>query len=179
MGDPGNVPYTPDSFGPKRFDNPIRNSYGHPVPRVDGKLQSKGERSRALVRESSFTEAVDSVTYDLKGAYRDNKNLKALTRKFDYRRAENRVVVTDCVAFEGSGSFETALITEGKITKLAEDRYRFTSTDGKAAATCQIAVTGATWQVVEEVLPQVTKRRFAIVLDKPVAEAEIKVAWEK
>ena len=118
MGDPGNCKYGLDTFGPKRFDNPMRNSFGHPVPRVDGHLQSKGAVSRAKVVRTAFSDDRDFGAYDMKGAYREATNVTALTRSLEYRRAENRVVVTDKVAFDGTGRFETALVTFGKVEEL-------------------------------------------------------------
>ena len=164
MGDPGNVAYDLDTFGPKRFENPMRNSYGHPVPKVDGHLQSKGLHSRAHVLDVSFVDERDSVTYDLKDAYRTATNLVALTRTLDYMRAEGRVVVTDKVAFDGTGAFETALVTFGTITDIGNGEYVFDSANGKVSARCRISVKGAKWHLAQERMPMEAGSQFAGVM---------------
>ncbi|MFA5859999.1 MAG: heparinase II/III family protein, partial [Elusimicrobiota bacterium] len=40
--DPGVGSYNRDYFGPKRYENLFTNSYSHPVPVIDGKLQQPG-----------------------------------------------------------------------------------------------------------------------------------------
>ena len=189
MGDLGNSKYTYDTFGPKRFENPLRNSYGHPVPRVDGRLQSSGERSFATVLRTSFSEVEDRVVYDMKTAYRDVKNLKSLVRGFRYDRASNRVEVVDRVVFDGKGMFETAFTTTGKVEDLGNGIYRFVSRNGQASACCRVRVKGATWHFAQEQLPgevgsqwntpgkSFPAYRQAVVLDEPVETADVSVLW--
>lgn len=189
MGDLGNSLYKLDTFGPKRFDNPLRNSYGHPVPRVDGKLQSGGADACARILESSFSDAEDRVVYDLRTAYRAVTNLTVLTRTFRYLRPEGRVIVSDHVSFDGKGAFETALTTTGKVADLGNGFYRYVSPDGKATAVCHVRVTGGAWHFADEELPgevgsqwntpgkTFKARRQAVVLDGPVDNAEIEVEW--
>ena len=189
MGDLGNSAYTLDTFGPKRFDSPLRNSFGHPVPRVDGKLQSGGAEAFATVLGNSFSDAEDRVVYDLRTAYRTVTNLTALTRTFRYLRAEGRVVVTDRVTFDGKGTFETALTTTGTVTDLGNGAYRYIAPDGRSAAVCRIRVAGAKWHFADEALPgevgsqrkapgtSSKARRQAIVLDESVGDAEVEVVW--
>ena len=189
MGDLGNSVYTLDTFGPKRFENPLRNSFGHPVPRVDGKLQSGGAEAFATVLGNSFSDAEDRVVYDLRTAYRTVTNLTALTRTFRYLRAEGRVIVTDRVAFDGKGTFETALTTTGTVTDLGAGAYRYVARDGQTAGVCRIRVTGAKWHFTDEELPgklgsqqnstgkSFKARRQAVALDEPVGDAEVEVIW--
>ena len=189
MGDLGNSKYTYDTFGPNRFKNPLRNSYGHPVPRVNGSLQSPGEQSFASVVRSAFSDGEDSVTYDLTTAYRDAKGLKRLERTLRYRRATNEVDVVDHVVFDGTGAFETAFTTTGKVEELGDGVYRYTSRDGAASACCRISVAGAKWHFAREELPgevgsqwntagkSFKAYRQAVVLDEPVGEAMVTVTW--
>ncbi|MBR4617543.1 MAG: heparinase II/III family protein, partial [Kiritimatiellae bacterium] len=189
MGDPGNCKYGLDTFGPKRFENPMRNSFGHPVPKVDGHLQSKGVMSRAKVVRTAFSDERDFVEYDMKSAYREARNLVALARSLEYLRTEGRVVVTDKVAFDGRGRFETALTTFGKVEDIGGGSYRFSSLNGKVSAECKVSVKGAGWHLEKELLPESAGSQFegqtkakplrvAIVLDEPVHEAEVRVTWE-
>lgn len=190
MGDLGNSKYTYDTFGPNRFKNPLRNSYGHPVPRVDGLLQSSGEKSFGTVVHTAFSEEEDMVVYDLATAYRDVKGLKRLERGFRYRRAANEIDVVDKVVFDGrKGTFETAFTTTGTVEDLGGGVYRYVSRDGKASARCRIRVKGSAWHFTREELPgevgsqwKIPGKNFpayrqAVVLDEPVAEAKITVTW--
>lgn len=189
MGDPGNSKYGLDTFGPKRFENPMRNSFGHPVPRVDGHLQSKGVMSRAKVVQAVFSDDRDFVEYDMKSAYRDVTNLLSLTRSLEYCRAEGRIVVADKVTFNGKGKFETALTTYGRVEDVDAGLYKFTAKDGNAEVFCKVSVNGASWHLERQQLPdgagsQVEEHakskplRAVIVLDDPVHETEVKVTWE-
>jgi hypothetical protein len=42
LTDPGRGLYTKQYFGPERYENIFVNSYGHSVPRIDGRLQHEG-----------------------------------------------------------------------------------------------------------------------------------------
>ena len=190
MGDPGNCKYGLDTFGPKRFENPMRNSFGHPVPRVDGHLQSNGVMSRAKVLRTEFSEGVDFVEYDMKSAYREATNVVSLTRSLEYRRTGNRVVVTDRVTFDGKGRFETALTTFGRVEDVGSGEYRFTDVEGRAAVSCKVSVKGSSWHLEQEQLPEIAGSQFegrakskpfrlSVVLDEPVREAEVVVEWKK
>ena len=188
MGDPGNTKYDNDTFTSKRYRNPMRNSFGHPVPRVAGMLQSGEKAARAEVLESSFSEERDVVSYDMKGVYRNVQNLASLVRTFDYNRAKGCVTVTDKVSFNAAERFETALITLGTVEELGGGTFRFTDNTGKVAAKCTVKVKGGKWHVEHETIPVVSRSkklkkgskplRFAIVLDTPTANAEVSVLWE-
>ena len=143
---------------------------------------------RAHVLDVSFSDRRDSVTYDMKDAYRTATNLVALTRTMEYLRTEGKVVVTDKVAFDGKGAFETALVTFGKIADEGNGEYVFTSADGKVSARCRISVKGAKWHLSQDRLPMEAGSQFArakktkplraaVVLDEPVHEAEVAVSW--
>ena len=76
------------------------NSYGHPVPVVNGNLQ---RRATAACNSSyktvgvlwkNFTKTVDSIIYNLKGAYNEPL-LNSLTRKMVYSRLYSTFVITD------------------------------------------------------------------------------------
>ena len=45
--DPGAEVYTARTFSSKRYDSGVLNSFGHPVPRVAGKLQRSGRQAEA------------------------------------------------------------------------------------------------------------------------------------
>ena len=145
--------------------------------------------SRAKVLKAAFSDDRDFVEYDMKSAYREAANLVALTRSLDYWRTGGRAIVTDKVTFNGKGRFEVAFVTFGKVEDLGNGSYRFTNLGGKVPAECRVSVRGARWHLEKEQLPEEAGSQFdgrakskplraAIVLDDPVHEAEVKVAWE-
>jgi hypothetical protein len=120
LTDPGAEVYTKRTFSRQRYAGDLLNSFGHPVPLVAGRQQPPlpgeytvgvGRDVFARVRESSFTDAADSVTLDLSGDYRV-PILRELTRRFTHEReGDGRIEVVDRVRYEVAAAFETALIT--------------------------------------------------------------------
>lgn len=109
--DPGSEIYTARTFSKQRYESPVINSFGHPVPRVAGKLQSKGKQARAKVLAHSFSKAKDELTFDIASAY-DVPELKKLRRTFVFSRTGlGSLTVADSVEFDSPQKFETALIT--------------------------------------------------------------------
>ena len=112
--DPGNENYTGRTFGARRYESKVLNSFGHPVPVVAGQLQSKGPAAAARTLAIEFTEAADTLVLDLRAAY-PVKSLKKLVRTFVYsRKGRTGLTVTDDVAFDTPKTFGTALITFSK-----------------------------------------------------------------
>jgi hypothetical protein len=113
--DPGGEVYTARTFSARRFDSAVLNSFGHPVPRVAGRLQESGRSAAARVLRTAFSDAQDTLVLDLSAAYRVT-GLKKLTRTFIFTRGKTTVEtgaiqVIDEVEFAAPQQFETALIT--------------------------------------------------------------------
>lgn len=108
--DPGRDTYVRDTFSEKRFTSGIMNSFGHPVPRVAGRLQRDGADARAVTVRTEFTDAVDIWEIDLTAAY-DAPELKRLTRTFTFSRAAGgRLEIRDHVVFRTPQTFGSALV---------------------------------------------------------------------
>lgn len=183
VGDPGNKKYDLDTFGPKRYESNLRNSYGHPVPLVDGTMQSTGVRAAAKLVRAEFSDAKDVVELDLRAAY-DVAGLKCLKRTFTYFRERGRAVVRDEVAFDGTGSFESPFVTFGTVERLADDTYKVTSKDGSNALLCRVRATGGELVTREETLEDTglgrgAPRRFAFAFREPVGTATLEMTWEQ
>ncbi len=120
--DPGGEVYTARTFGPRRYDSKVLNSFGHAVPVVGGQLQHDGSDAKAVILSTNFTEAADSITFDLRSAY-SVAGLKKLERTFVYQRGKSAALtVTDNAAFAKPNTFESALITWGTVTRLNGNR---------------------------------------------------------
>ena len=119
-GDPGGVYYTANSFGAKRFDSEILNSIGHPVPYVNGAQQRVAASGKTNILKNaikpyyesvSFTDDLDSITFDLTGAYAVG-SLQSLKRNIEFCRDSDDpyVSIEDKFTFTKPSTFETALI---------------------------------------------------------------------
>jgi len=117
--DPGKIVYTSRNPSPQRYDSKVMSSYGHTVPLIAGRQQIAGKGTAAVVKASQFTPAVDSVTYDLRAAYRVPE-LQQLDRQFTYKRGPaSSLTVTDIVQFSQSSTYEMALITWGHWERIS------------------------------------------------------------
>jgi hypothetical protein len=109
--DPGSEVYTARTFGPRRYESNVLNSFGHPVPRVAGQLQVPGRQAAARILKTDFTAATDTLEMDIASAYRVEE-LKRLHRTFIFsREGAGRLTVIDEVEFNSPQEFGTALIT--------------------------------------------------------------------
>jgi hypothetical protein len=111
--DPGAELYTPVTFGPRRFESMMNNSWGHPVPVVAGKPQRDGAVAKAVMRHTSLGAAQEVITMDLKAGY-DVPELKKLTRTFTFVRKEQRIEIVDEVEFSEARAFGTAFVTNSQ-----------------------------------------------------------------
>ncbi|MDR1289860.1 MAG: heparinase II/III-family protein, partial [Planctomycetaceae bacterium] len=112
--DPGGEVYTRRTFGSHRYDSNLLNSFGHPVPVINGHLQKTGHNANGKIIAKSFADKKDSCTIEYAAAY-GLKEIKKLERTFEFTRTEsdkpNSLTVIDVVEFEQTATFETALLT--------------------------------------------------------------------
>jgi len=176
--DPGGETYTARTFGPHRYDSNVLNSFGHAVPLVAGKMQQAGAKARAVTLKTDFTDAQDTLVFDIRSAY-GVEGLQKLTRTYVFSRAgAGSLAVTDDVAFSQPQSFETALITLGQWKQTGPETLRIE--DGAAAINVQIDTGGAAFKIVpteinEHVHTKKLPVRLAIALEAPVAQATVTV----
>ena len=176
--DPGSEVYTARTFSSKRYVSNVLNSYGHPVPKVAGKLQRTGRNARGRVVRTEFTDAADTFVLDLRSAY-DAPGLQTLQRTFVYsRKGLGSLTVTDEVALAEGGAFETALITMGKWKKTEGDTL--VVSDGDRAVRVAIDTGGKVYDLIAEEIKEDVKAkslpiRLAIRLKEPVTRAAVTV----
>lgn len=142
LSDLGLDDYVKDTFGPKRYTSSVMNSFGHPVPKVGGKLQRTGAEAIAKTVRVEFTDAYDLWEIDLSSAYvADVPALKALTRTFLFVRASSgapkgRIEIIDQVEFRENQAtaFGSALVLapQQAWSKLA-DGIRVRSSSGRSS----------------------------------------------
>jgi hypothetical protein len=176
--DPGTEVYTARTFSRQRYESDVLNSYGHPVPVVAGQLQRTGREARGQVLRQSFTNAADTIVFDLSSAY-DVPSLERLQRAFRYdRTAGGQLTVTDTVAFSEPQPFETALITFGDWQQLTPNRLRIS--DGGHAVDIEIDASGAALKIRAETIDEDVRgpgkpTRIGIAFAEPLRDAELTV----
>jgi hypothetical protein len=175
--DPGKEVYTSRTFGLRRYDSKVLNSFGHPVPQVAGQLQQSGRQAAASVVKTEFTNDADTIVLDLTTAYKV-KALKKLERTFVYSRGSCKLTVRDTVEFDSPQTFGTALITFDPWKQLDPAHLRVgNATDGVTVA---IGAEGGQYRVeaesIQEQLPDGRiPIRIGIDFVKPVTNAVIEM----
>ena len=179
-GDPGAEVYNAWTFGPKRYENPIMNSFGHPLPRPAGQLQIPGKQTDARLLEQK--QDADSFFWklDLRNAYRI-ASMTRLERSFLYSRAgSGSFSVTDAVQFTKPERFESALIAFGSFRRLSPNLLELEFSGKKLLASIQ--TDGEPFTLVPAEIKGVYQgglkpRRIAIRLNRPVRKARISVTF--
>ncbi len=174
--DPGGEVYTARTFSSKRYDSGVLNSFGHPVPRIAGKLQRTGRSAAAKVLATEFTDNEDTLSLDLTSAY-PVRGLKSLTRTFTFRRdGRGQLTIVDHLRAEQPESFETALVTFSPWKQLEPNRLLVG--EGTGAVEVTIDTSGKAFEVraeeIDEDLPgRRIPTRLGIQLQDPTADAKI------
>jgi len=128
VGDPGGpMYYEARTFDNRRYLSPLMNSYGHPVPYVNGKQQLIATdvvtfKHPPTVLSSKFSHSQDNFKADLTPAY-NISTLKSITRDILYSREGNGfVTLTDTAEFKtGSYPWESVITTTGTWTQLTSN----------------------------------------------------------
>lgn len=174
LGDPGGEIYTRRTFSRERYVSAVLNSYGHPVPVVEGQLQPTGRQAAAKVVRHAFGDGRDSIELDLTAAYRV-EGLERLRRAYSHARGERTLTIIDEARFTSPQTFSTPLVTYRKVfRKDAGTLYLFD--DGGRCVEVRIEAEGGAWQLEDEMLENPGKaspRRLAVTFAQPVASARV------
>lgn len=174
--DPGGEVYTRRTFSPHRYDSEVLNSFGHAVPIVAGHLQRTGAAARAVLLSTNFSDEADSISFDLRSAY-PVKDLQRLQRSFVFQRgATPSLIVRDEVGFTNAETFESALITWGKIRRIGLNELEIS--DRGSAVRVTIDTQGRPFKLRQETIRENTENQrkpihLGIVLKKKVTAATI------
>ena len=125
VGDPaGPSYYNASVFSSKRYDSPLLNSFGHPVPVVDGKLQKEATTVHPSIVATSFTPGVDVVTMDITSAY-DVPKLRKLVRTMRYSRKDGVVEIADAFEITQPMDIEESFPTHGTMKQIDAKTLEF------------------------------------------------------
>lgn len=118
VGDPGGPSfYIADTFSPKRYTYRLLNSFGHPVPEIDGNLQLEATHVHPTVVSTNFTDSEDTIVMDISAAYND-PNLKKLLRTMNYIRGNGTIELTDQFDLNAPADIVESFPTHGSMTKI-------------------------------------------------------------
>ncbi len=176
MGDLGGEKYTARTFSAHRYDSDLLNSFGHPVPVVNGVLQKTGSDARALIQTQGFSPVRDTWTLDLTSAY-PVPGLTEVRRTFTFRRdGKTSFAVTDEMKAKEPLTFSTALVTFGKFEKQPDGTLLVK--EGGRTVSVRIDTNGAPWTTKEDpITAESTSRRkptrLGINLTNPATSARI------
>ncbi|PIB34909.1 hypothetical protein BFP72_05620 [Reichenbachiella sp. 5M10] len=110
-GDIGAPSYTAGAFAPT---NPARSSWGHPVPRIDGQLQSNGIEYAGQITMTEFGDQVDRAEMNLLPAY-EVEGLQQLTRRMSNDKSgQGEIEIADSFVASRPLTFGTAIMTLGE-----------------------------------------------------------------
>ncbi len=172
--DPGIPFYSWKNFQAKtRYQNRINNSYGHPVPVVDGKLQGVGKKFRGKIIKTDFTAEKSIIVLDLRAAYPPECDLKKLERSFIHDRIAKSMTLTDTVEFKSPRTFGAALVTylpvkqDGDRAEIGGLDIQFNTASGKLKFKEEV--------IDEKMRTPAQPTRLGYELDDKVTEASISV----
>ena len=152
----------------------IKGSFGHPVPVVDGQIQSSGSKAKGVVLKKEFTNETDIFSIDYTSAY-STPNLNKLIRTFVYdRQGEGYFMVGDEFTAKVPIRFETAITTRTDW-KILDDTHLLLTTGSEQMivaidASDKVAFTS---EVIEVNSPAYT--RIGIVLKDQSKEGYIRL----
>jgi hypothetical protein len=119
LGDPGGPSYyTADTFSRRRLESKLINSWGHPVPEVDGTLQLDATRVKLPPATARLTPAEDTISMDITSAYND-PNLKKLVRTMHFVRKDGgSIEIDDQFDVAGPADIIESLPTHGTCRQI-------------------------------------------------------------
>ena len=146
----------------------IKGSFGHPVPVVDGVLQSTGSKAKGVVLQKELTNEKDQFSIDYTSAYATPK-LDKLTRTFVYdRKDQGSFIISDEFAANAPIRFETALTTRANWKMLDDKHLLLTSGSEQMLVTIDASdKVEVTSEVIETNAPAYTRIGFSLKKESP------------
>lgn len=177
-GDIGAPSYIAGAFS---TDNPARSSWGHPVPRIDNKLQSNGRAFAGEVSHADFSDNYDKIVMNLKAAY-EIPSLKTLIRTMENDKSEQgTITITDQFSSTEPVTFGVAIMTLSDFEILDSNTILLSTKNQKLKA--QITSSKGSLVLKEEIVPVKHLReggpayRIGIDFTEPIREGSITVKY--
>lgn len=177
-GDIGAPSYRAGAFSD---NNPARSSWGHPVPRIDNTLQSKGIEFSGKITATEFKEGYDKVVIDIKAAYKI-PSLTKLVRTMENNKSGNgTITVTDTFSSTKPNNFGTAIMTLSNYEVIDANTIILTSDHQKVKV--EVSSNDGTLKIIDELVPVKHLReggpayRIGVDFTKPIKEGTINVKY--
>ena len=149
-GDIGAPSYTAGAFSD---NNPARSSWGHPVPRIENTLQSKGKEFKGKIMETKFSDEKDMVVMNIKPAY-EVEGLEKLVRIMENdKTGAGQISITDEFLANLPMSFGTAISTFSAYKIVDAKTIIFTSVEKHEKVKVEINAQGGEIKIVPEPVP--------------------------
>jgi len=177
-GDIGAPSYRAGAFDD---DNPARSSWGHPVPRINNILQSKGRKFSGKITATEFTEAHDKVVMDIKAAYEIPSLTKLIRTMENDKSGLGTISIKDEFSSVGPVVFGTAIMTLAKYEIIDANTIILATENQKLKA--EISSEGASIKIIDELVPVEHLRegapafRIGIDFAEPISEGTITVKY--
>ncbi|MEE2754382.1 MAG: heparinase II/III family protein [Candidatus Latescibacterota bacterium] len=115
--DPGGPKYRKATFGPKRYEIPYCNSFGHSIPVINGRLQKEGHDYFGTLSTKNLNgEGDKKIVIDMTRAYPPG-TVKDLLRTFTLGTNTNHLILQDAYTFSRTPrSIEESFVTFEKAT---------------------------------------------------------------
>lgn len=176
-GDPGGEIYTRRTFSKDRYCSDVLNSYGHPVPRIAGKLQGQGERCRARVLSAEFTDREDVVELDCSAAYGMSAG-ESFVRRVSFDRETESVTIADRFKFHEPTALDDPIVTYSDVKPMTDSKCFLLV--GKADASkrllAKVSIEGGEGRVENNLIENpgcASPVRLALVTVGPVTNAVV------
>jgi hypothetical protein len=168
--------YTADVFSGKRYTFPILNSYGHPVPYIDGIQQAVGTKVKPIVLRATQNEKQDSYVIDMRPAYPSVKNMTMLERDYLFDREARTITVEDRFSATENKTFETAIVLTGSFK--TNDTTTLELINEKLSIQARV-VASSPVELIPEKLPNFGSEftRIAVRFKEPLQKGSVKIVY--
>lgn len=177
-GDIGAPSYRAGSFSKT---NPARSSWGHPVPRIDNKLQSNGRAFYGKIIATEFTESNDKVVMDIKPAY-EIASLNSLVRTIENNKLGNgTITILDEFSATEKVEFGVAIMTLSDYKIIDANTVILTTENQKIKA--EVLSDGGNIKITDELVPVEHLReggpayRIGIDFVEPISKGSITIKY--
>ncbi|GIZ09789.1 heparinase II/III family protein [Flavobacterium sp. UMI-01] len=149
-GDIGAPSYTAGSFSQT---NPARSSWGHPVPRIDDKLQSNGRTFEGKIIKTNFQSNKDEIVLDIKPAYEIPELVSLVRTVINDKSGNGTISIQDDFKTSKAVSFGTAIMTYSKYEIKDGNTIVLTSLENNHKVKVEIKAVGGEIKILPEVVP--------------------------
>lgn len=178
-GDIGAPSYRAGAFDP---ENAARSSWGHPVPRIDSKLQSNGKAFSGEITKTVFSKDMDRVEMDISSAY-ELPYLKSLNRSMTNSKTNSgTIAIKDTFSSAKAVVFGTAIMTLEDYEIINANTVLIKSKTQSIMA--EISAQGGKVKIIDELVPVEHLReggpayRIGIEFTEPLESGSISISYK-